>query len=138
MTAVASLLRFYVDESALGLGEALTVAHKDTVHAGHPLLPATCRLGADDVEWIPEVASRRFVVFLRDKRVRTRPVEIATLRAAGLRVFWLAGKQDLSTWGYLTRVVNHWDMIERAVGSRGAGPWAFLINSASVDELRIS
>ncbi len=40
-------LRFYVDESALGLGKALETARRDTVHAGHKLIPE-CPLGVLD------------------------------------------------------------------------------------------
>jgi len=37
----------YVDESALGLGKALEAARRDTVHAGHKLIPE-CPLGVLD------------------------------------------------------------------------------------------
>ena len=40
-------LRFYVDESTLGLGKALAAAREDVVHAGHPLVPE-CPVGALD------------------------------------------------------------------------------------------
>jgi hypothetical protein len=42
MTADRDQLRFYVDESALGLGKALEAARRDTVHAGqaHSRMPA--------------------------------------------------------------------------------------------------
>jgi hypothetical protein len=40
MTAVLSEVRFYVDESALGIGKTLTAARKDVIHVGHPLIPS--------------------------------------------------------------------------------------------------
>jgi hypothetical protein len=55
MVAVAHRVRFYVDESAAGLGLALTAARSDTIHAGHPLIPQ-CPRGALDTEWIPAYA----------------------------------------------------------------------------------
>ncbi len=64
-------LRFYVDESALGIGKTLAAARKDTIHVGHPLIPE-CPLGVDDTNWIPAVATRGLVVIARDKRIRTR------------------------------------------------------------------
>ena len=86
MVAVKDLVRFYVDESAAGLGLALAAARKDTIHVGHPLIPE-CPRGARDIDWIPEVAARGLVVITRDKKLRTKPVEIQTLWNHGLRVF---------------------------------------------------
>jgi hypothetical protein len=90
VTADRHHLRFYVDESALGLGKALESARKDTIHAGHKLIPE-CPLGTLDPDWIPAVAARGLVVIARDRRIRTKPAEIQTFRDAGLRVFWIAG-----------------------------------------------
>lgn len=39
MAPDATQLRFFVDESLLGLGKALAYARKDLVHSGHPLIP---------------------------------------------------------------------------------------------------
>jgi hypothetical protein len=77
MVAVADAVRFYVDESAAGLGLALAAARKDTIHVGHPLIPE-CPRGALDTEWIPAVAARGLIVIARDKKLRTKPVEIET------------------------------------------------------------
>ncbi|MDQ3730112.1 MAG: hypothetical protein M3355_11070 [Actinomycetota bacterium] len=129
-------LRFYVDESALGLGKALSHARRDTVHVGHPLLPE-CPLGVLDPDWIPAVAARDLVVIGRDRRIRTRPQELRALREAGLRVFWIAGKRDLSTWDWLVRLVRNWEAMEEIIDERGSGPWFFGVNERSVTEIPI-
>ncbi|HEU4658482.1 MAG TPA: hypothetical protein VFR97_13195 [Capillimicrobium sp.] len=136
MTADRDHLRFYVDESALGLGKALEAARKDTIHAGHKLIPE-CPLGALDTEWIPEVAARGLIVIARDRRIRTKPQELERFREAGLRVFWIAGKQDMPTWGWLTRLVRHWERIERTVEERGDGPWFYAVNEGGLSEIRV-
>lgn len=136
MTADPEQLRFYVDESALGIGKTLAAARRDTVHVGHPLIPE-CPLGAADIEWMPNVAARRLVVIGRDKRIRSRPQELRYLREAGLRVFEIGGKRDLSTWDWLTRLVRHWDTIEEIVRSRGPGPWLYIVNENAVVELEM-
>jgi hypothetical protein len=64
VTADRDHLRFYVDESALGLGKALEAARRDTVHAGHKLIPE-CPLGVLDPDWIPAVAARNLIVIAR-------------------------------------------------------------------------
>lgn len=127
-------LRFYVDESALGIGKTLAAARKDTIHVGHPLIPE-CPLGVDDTNWIPAVATRGLVVIARDKRIRTRPQELRQLRDAGLRVFWIAGRKDLTTWDWLTRLVRRWEQMEDIIRTHGAGPWFFAIHEQAIVEV---
>ena len=134
MPADPAQLRFFVDESALGLGKALAVARRDVVHTGHPLIP-DAPPGALDPEWIPAVADRGLVVISRDKRIRTKPAEVALLREHALRVFWLAGKRDLSTWDQLGRVLRRWGDIERTIDEHGAGPWFYAVNENGLREL---
>ncbi|BBY95174.1 hypothetical protein MGALJ_48430 [Mycobacterium gallinarum] len=133
MVAVEHLVRFYVDESATGLGLALTAARRDTIHAGHALIPE-CPRGALDTEWIPAVAARGLIVITRDKRLRTKPVEVRALWEHGLRVFCIGGKRDLSTWQWLERVVRQWPRIEALIEQRDTGPWIYMLNENRVDE----
>ncbi len=134
MTADPAQLRFFVDETSLGLGKALAVARKDVVHTGHPLVP-DAPLGALDTEWIPAVARRDLAVISRDRHIRTKPAEIALLRASGLRVFWIAGKRDIATWDALSRLVRRWEDIEATLGSRRAGPWFMAVTERRISEI---
>jgi hypothetical protein len=136
VTARAGELRFFADESVLGLGKTLAVARRDVIHCGHPFIPEV-PVGALDPDWIPAVAARGLVVLSRDRRVRTKPAEIALLREHGLRVFWIAGKRDLATWGYLVRVVRRWDEIEATLATRGRGPWFVALNENGLSELPV-
>jgi len=134
VTADRESLRFYVDESAVGLGKALCAARRDTVHVGHALIPE-CPFGTPDLEWMAAVAARQLVVIVRDKKIRTRPQEVVQFREVGLRVFWLGGKRDLPTWGYLTRIVRHWNTVERVILREGSGPWGYVITESAVTRL---
>ena len=134
MTADADSLRFYGDESVLGLAKTLCAARKDTIHVGHPLIPE-CPYGTVDTVWMPAVAARGLIAIVRDKKIRSRPVEIARFREVGLRVFWLGGKRDLTTWGYLEQTVRHWKTIEQIIEDEGPGPWGYVITQGSVDKL---
>lgn len=136
MTADPARLRFFVDESAMGLGKALTMARRDVIHTGHPLIPEV-PLGALDPDWIPAVAARALIVIARDRRIRRKRVELQLLRDHSLRMFWIAGKRDLTTWDYLVRVVRRWDDIESTLAARGAGPWFMAINENGVDEITL-
>jgi hypothetical protein len=136
MPADRASLRLFVDESALGLGKTLALARRDVIHTGHKLIPEV-PLGALDTEWIPEVGTRELVVISRDKRIRTKPAEVELLRDHKMRVFWIAGKKDLSTWDTLVRVVRRWDEIERAIATKGGGPWFVAINESRLTDLAI-
>jgi hypothetical protein len=134
VVAKAERLRFYVDESALGLGKTLAAAREDVVHAGHPLIPE-CPLGAPDPEWMQAVAARSLIVIGRDKRIRTRPAEVQHLVSAGLRVFQIGGKKDSTTWGWLTWLISQWDDVEAIIRTRQEGPWFYVIYEHKLVEL---
>lgn len=136
MPADPANLRLFVDESALGVGKALAIARKDVIHTGHPLIPEV-PLGALDPAWIPAVAARGLAVISRDRRIRTKPGELALLRQQGLRVFWIAGRKDLNTWGYLVRLVRRWENIESAFDNRGPGPWFMAVNENGLVEITV-
>lgn len=136
MTAVAGAVRFYVDESALGIGKTLTAARKDVIHVGHPLIPE-CPRGALDEDWMPAVAARGLVAIGRDKHIRTRPRERAAIRDSGLRVFRIGGRQDQSTWEWLGRFVRYWGRMEQIMVDRPEGPWFYLVNQTGLSEVRL-
>jgi hypothetical protein len=117
------LIRWYADESVLGLGKLLTRERDDVTYPGHPSVPEI-QPGALDTEWMPIVARRGWVVFHRDRRIRTRPAELEIFRSAGLRAVWLAGRKDLSPYQQLALLQQHWNRLELEVQRLGAGPWA--------------
>ncbi len=48
-------LRFFVDETSLGLGKMLAIARPDVVHPGHRNLPSI-PTGTLDIDWMPVVS----------------------------------------------------------------------------------
>jgi hypothetical protein len=130
-------LTFYFDESLLGVGKAITIARRDSIHVGHPLIEADFPLGILDADWLPKVAARDWVVLLGDRRIRTKAAELLVFREHRARAFWVAGKKNLSVWGTLVRLVNHWPRIERIVLSRGPGPWFMGINESEIVEMPV-
>ncbi len=115
-------LKYFADESVLGLGMALARLRPDTVHPGHGRVPQL-PLGALDTDWIPTVAALGLVAIGRDKRLRTRPGEKQAIIEAGLRYIWIGGKRDESSWEWMRRLMRYWDDIERLVSELGPGPW---------------
>lgn len=136
MSESPSGLRWFVDETSLGLGKMLAIARPDVVHPGHYNLPAV-PTGTKDEAWMPEVAALGLVVISRDKRIRTKPAELAAFRAVGLRVFWIAGTKDLSNWESIKLVVKWWDRMEEIVRDRGAGPWFQAVSEGLIREFSI-
>jgi hypothetical protein len=136
LAATPGGLRFFVDENALGLGKALAAARRDVVHPGHRLLP-TVPLGTLDPDWIPIVGSQGLVVIGRDRRIRTKPAELALLRSSGLKVLWISGTKDLTSWGYLVRLVRRWNDIEALLASRAIGPWFYGVGEARLSEIPV-
>ena len=127
---------WFVDETSLGLGKMLAIARDDVVHPGHHDLPSV-PTGTLDTVWMPIIAALGLVVISRDKRIRSKPAEIAAFRAAGLRVFWIAGKKDLSNWENLKLIVKWWDRMEEIVRDRGAGPWFHAVSDGVIREFTV-
>lgn len=123
MTADANLVRFYVGESALGLGKALEAARKDTIHVGHKLKPE-CPLGILDPDWIPAVAAHDLTVIGRDRKIRTQQAELRALMEGDIRVFRIGGSKDMPTWDWLCRLTRHWGKLEAVLRERPQGPWS--------------
>jgi hypothetical protein len=136
VSAAGGELRFFFDESVLGVGKALALARSDIVHAGHRLIPEV-PLGTLDPVWMPLVAAKGLTVIGRDKKIRSKPGELALLHDHGLRVFWIAGKRDRSNWDNLCLLVRRWDDVERLVAERGPGPWFMAINEGNITEIRL-
>ena len=134
MPADEARLRFFFDESALGVSKALEIARSDVVHTGHRLLPEV-PFGTLDTEWMPVVAGKNLAVIARDRRIRTKPAELGQMMSHGLRVFWLAGKKDLSSWDALVRLVRRWGDNERTMRDRPEGPWFMAVTDTHIREL---
>jgi PIN like domain len=127
-------IRWFVDESLLGIGKILARARRDVVHPGHPSIP-TVQPGDLDEDWLAEVGRLGLVIIGRDRRIRTRPGEVALIKAHALRVFRIAGKRDLGNWGYLVRLIMQWERMEGIVEDWGPGPWFMAVYETRIREI---
>lgn len=120
-------LRFFVDESLMGIGKIMAIARRGEVtHPDHDLIPDV-HLGDGDPKWMPVVAKRGLIVIARDGRLRFRDGEKDLLRPLAMRVIRLGGRKDLDNWGYLSLLVKHWNDIESFITSRPLGPWCLRV-----------
>jgi len=67
---------------------------------------------AKDSEWLQLVGSSGWLAITRDKKIRTRPGELADLLKYGVGCFILTQKRPLTRWGYLRLIVSTLDQME--------------------------
>ncbi len=58
-------------------------------HIAHVQGPDTFGTGTHDVDWLPEVGARGWVLITKDKNIRKRPLELDALRRSHVRAFVL-------------------------------------------------
>jgi len=128
---------YFTDENALGLGKLLHRAGRDDVlYPGHPDLPEV-PLGTLDLEWMPLVGARQLIVLTRERRIRTRPIELAAYHEYGIRSVRIGSKRDLSPQDQMDVMLRHEQRIEREAIKLGPGPWALLLTHEGVRPIRL-
>lgn len=85
---------------------------------------------AADVDWIPEVARRNWVLITKDESIRRNPLERAAYEASRLRGFVVTGK-DMSGKDLAALLVRSLGgMVRRAAGR--PGPLLFTISRQGI------
>ena len=75
---------------------------------------------APDLEWIPEVGRRGWVLITRDANIRRNPLERSAYERAGVRGFVVTGKDMGGPELAELLVRSLWGMVKRSAGRRGA------------------
>lgn len=83
-----------------------------------------------DVEWIPEVARRDWVLITKDQNIRRNPIERVAYEAAKLRGFVVTGKDMSGTELGALLVQSLSGMVRRTAGRKG--PLLFTITRLGV------
>jgi len=127
---------YFTDENSLALGKLLRQTGRAAVYPGHEDLPEVPR-GTPDLQWMPVVGHLDLVVVTRDRRIRTRPAELAAYREHGLRSVWIGAKRDLTPHDQLELVLRHETRLLREMTKRGPGPWALALTESGLRPLRL-
>jgi hypothetical protein len=127
---------YFTDENSLALGKLLRQAGRHALYPGHEDLPEVPR-GALDLEWMPVVGRRGLIVLTRDRRIRTRPIELDAYREAGIRSVWIGAKRDLTPHDQLELFLRHEQRLQREATKRGPGPWALALTERGLRPLRL-
>lgn len=128
---------YFTDENTLGLGKLLQRSgRQDVVYPGHEDLPEIPR-GTDDLDWLPIVGDRQYVVVSRERRIRSRPAELRAYHEHGVRSVWIGAKQDLGPPQQLELFLKHEGRLQREIVKRGPGPWALAMSPSGLRPLKL-
>jgi predicted nuclease of predicted toxin-antitoxin system len=76
---------FFIDE-CVAMRQVAEVV-RDAGHVAHVQGEATFGTGTPDVEWLPKIGERDWILITKDKNIRKREIELRALRQSGVRAF---------------------------------------------------
>ena len=122
-------VRFYVDADVMALAKVLVPLRSDVTYPGDPggagidkrLRPACPITSARtlDVDWIPVVAQRGWVVITRDRAITRNSREKDLVKAYEARLVILSGAEAGTTFAQLEIVMSQWRRIEACLDESG-------------------
>lgn len=123
-----ALIRFYVDADLLGLAKILTTVRHDVTYPGdpggavhkrwRPRCPITSP-AALDVQWLPEVARRGWLIITRDWHINDHRAEIAAVRQHDARLITLSSLDAATKFAQLEVLMCRWRDIEKLLDEPG-------------------
>jgi hypothetical protein len=114
-------VRFSFDADVLGLAKAINNLRPDITYPGDPGGVVNKRwrppcpietTATPDVEWIPIVAARQWVIITRDSRIQEHRAEIDAVRQHGARMVALSGREAMTRWDQLEILMCRWRQVE--------------------------
>jgi hypothetical protein len=128
VTIRAAPVRIYVDADIRGLGIVLGTLRYDVTYPGdpgavihkrqRPPCPITSQ-STLDLDWIPEVARRGWVIVTRDFGIAQNPAEMAAVREHNAKMVALKQDDAATKWGQLEVFMTQWRSIERLIDEPG-------------------
>ncbi len=121
---------FFDENLGIQLVRGLREFGEDVVHLTEIFDP-----GTPDVKWLPYVAEKGYVLFTIDKRIRSRPLELALIREHKIGAFFLMGK-TMDRWNYIRQIIRAWHKIEATV-KKETPPFAYQIRAQGTKVTKI-
>jgi hypothetical protein len=90
---------------------------------------------AKDVEWLPQVGAKRWVILTRDKHILTRPLEVVALVRANTHVFILKSRQELNGAQMAAALVKAYPQVCRLIKSHAPPFLARVTRTGDVQEI---
>ncbi|MBB3605697.1 hypothetical protein FHT40_005384 [Mycolicibacterium sp. BK556] len=128
---------YVVDENLLRLGKGMVAVRRDTGRFTEDPLDELLPEGINDVDWIPVLGRKGWVVITNDRRIRTRPAESQLAIEHRLKVVHLHGDVgNARPWDQLIRVTSRWEAVEKQVTSNPEGPWWLSLRTVGTRVMR--
>ncbi|MCW2752362.1 MAG: hypothetical protein JWR83_3472 [Aeromicrobium sp.] len=90
-----------------------------------------------DLEWMPFVGARDWIVLSRDRRIRSRPAELAAYWENGIQSVRLGAKKDLTPHDQVAMFNKHEIRLRRLAIKLGPGPWAVSLTVSGVRQMSV-
>jgi hypothetical protein len=132
VTPRAAQVRIYVDADIRGLGIIIGALRNDVTYPGDPgalihrRQRSACPITSTavlDVDWIPQVAARGWLIVTRDNAIIENRSEIAAVRENNAKMVALNRKDAANKWGQLEVFMTRWRDIENLTGQPGPFIW---------------
>jgi hypothetical protein len=132
VTPKAATARFYIDADIRGLGIIIGALRIDVTYPGdpgafiHKRRRLACPIASTavlDVDWIPQVAARGWLIVTRDNAIIENRNEIAAVRENKAKMVALNRKDAASKWGQLEVFMTRWRDIEELTNQPGPFIW---------------
>jgi hypothetical protein len=132
VTVRAAKVRFYVDADIVGFGKVIAGLRNDVTYPGdpgteiHKRKRSPCPITSTnvlDVDWIPQVASRGWLIVTRDNKIIENRLEIAAVRENAAKMVALNRADAASKWGQLEVFMTRWRDIDALVDQPGPFIW---------------
>lgn len=144
MTYRPAEVRIYIDADLLGPGKLLGGLRNDVTYPGdpgavihkrqRPSCPVTSPAELD-VDWIPEIAGRGWLIVTRDSRIAENPNEIAAVRENSAKMAALNQQDARTKWGQLEVFMTRWRDLEKLTGR--PGPFIFRVSRTALTEIPV-
>lgn len=125
-------VRIYIDADILGLGKLLGGLRNDVTYPGdpgavvhkrrRPPCPVTTP-AVLDLDWIPRVVARGWLIVTRDSKIIENRNEIAAVRDNKAKMAALNQRDAQTKWGQLEVFMTQWRRIEPLVDEPGPFIW---------------
>jgi hypothetical protein len=132
VTPKAAVVRFYIDADIRGLGIIIGALRNDVTYPGdpgaliHKRQRPRCPIASPDlldVDWIPPVAARGWLIVTRDNAIIDNRNEIAAVRENNAKMVALNRKDAANKWGQLEVFMTRWRDIDELTSQPGPFIW---------------
>lgn len=115
-----AVVRFYFDADVLGLAKVVAGLRPDFTYPGDPGTvihkrkrePCPIQPDVNDVDWLPWVAARGWLIVTRDANIQENKAEIAAVHEHGAKMVALASSEATNKWAQLEVLMTQWRKIE--------------------------